>query len=72
MVQKKVSQISGAILVDFESDCSTIAAGGQLPLQGTYQVVNLLIVDIQIAVSGYAKLITALKRQSWNRSSTCA
>ena len=58
-IEQKRGQVVRAVVRNFEANGRTIATGDQLALQCPHQVVDFFVVDVEIAVARYAKLIAA-------------
>jgi len=64
VIEQELLQVFRTFVADFESHGRTIAAGFQLTFQCSYEVADLLIVDIQVAVSSYTKLVATIDREA--------
>ena len=63
MVQQKPGELLAAVLGDFQSHGGTVSAGSEFTLENACQIVHLFLVDVQVAVAGYAKLVATGDRQ---------
>ena len=64
MIEQEFAQIFGTILAGFEANSRSVAAGCQLAFEGPNKIIDLLVVDVQIAVSRHSKLIAAFDRHA--------
>ena len=64
VVQQKIPQVFRAFVTDFESNGRSMTARFQLTLKRKHQVTNFLVIDIQVAVASYTKLVAAVDTQT--------
>ncbi len=64
MIQKEFLLVFGTLMADLESHRLAISTGFELSFERTDEVMYFLVVDIQVAVAGNAKLVAATDFQT--------
>ena len=64
MVEHEFEQIVRAIITHLKSNGGTVSTCLELTFERVYKVTDLLIINIEIAVPRYAKLVTAFYVQA--------
>ena len=68
MIQQEFTQIVRALPGYLDSNGGTVSTCLQLTFQCPNQVTDLFVVDVQVAVSGDAKLVAAINVETWKQA----